>query len=249
MRSSLTQLIIIFLIALSGTGSVCAQTVTFTGRITNQSTGQGISDVAVVAEGNQTGTRVTLTDAQGNYTLPCGANTTIKLRPYKTTYIFNPVLFGVTSFGGFPISGSITRDYGGSSFPILTLALPPILLTEDNSLNALALDTVNHTRDPFPLTNDNYFGTDKRTRVTLLLVDLDLYPNMGETLSIITAQAVDDQAKSYNLVVEDLRKVPNVPWMSQLTVRLPSELAGVTDVTVTVSARGQVSNGARLKLR
>ena len=246
MRYLLTRLVFLWVVMVAGVGCVAAQTVTFTGRITNQSTGQGISDVAVVAEGNQTGTRVALTDAQGNYTLPFGANTNIKLRAYKTTYIFNPAVIGFASFGGFPISGSITQNYGGTSFPVLVLALSPILLTEDDSLNALVLDEVVHTRDPFPLMSANYFGTDKRTRLTLLLVDLDLYPN--ETLALVTAQAVDTQAKAYSLVVEDLRKVPNVPWMSKLTVRLPSELAGVTNVTVTVSARGLVSNGAKIRL-
>jgi len=111
----------------------------------------------------------------------------------------------------------------------------------------LTVDAVTHARDPFPLTHDNYFGSDKRTRLTLLLVDLELFS--GETLAIVTAQAVDAQAKTYSLVVEDLRKVPNVPWLSQLTVRLPSELAGVTNVTINVSARGQVSNGAKVRLK
>jgi hypothetical protein len=85
--------------------------------------------------------------------------------------------------------------------------------------------------------------------LTLLLVDLDLYPNQGETISIITAQAQDVQLRTYALAVEDLRKVPNVPWMSQLIVRLPSELAGVTEVNATVSARGLASNAARIRLK
>jgi len=250
MRSLLQRLTLGFLILLGAGVCASAQTVTFTGRVTDQSTGQGIADVAVVASG-QTGTRVAITDAQGNYSvsLGVGANTDVFLRAYKSTYIFNPISSEFVAFGGFPLVGTITRNLTGTSFPfsILIFALPPILLTEDNSLNALAVDSVTHARDPFPLTNDNYFGSDKRTRLTLLLVDLELFS--GETLSIITAQAVDAQAKSYSLAVEDLRKVPNVPWMSQLTVRLPSELAGVTSVTVTVSARGQVSNGAKVRLK
>jgi len=57
--------------------SVWAQqpTVTLSGRVTDQNTAQGIADVAIVAQGNQTGTRVVITDVQGNYTLPFGANT------------------------------------------------------------------------------------------------------------------------------------------------------------------------------
>lgn len=245
MHSLLARSSLVLLVLLGGAIAVSAQTVTFSGRVTEQSTGQSISGVAVVAEGNQTGTRVAVSDAQGNYTLPLGANTNIRLRAYKTNYIFNPILITFTSSG--TISGSFNRDFEGSSLPILIFAKPPVLLTEDSSLNALVLDGVIQTRDPFPLMTDNYFGTDKRTRLTLLLVDLDLY--QGEPLSIISVQAQDAQQKNYTLPVEDLRKVPGVPWMSQLLVRLPSELAGVTNVTLTVTARGQVSRAARISLK
>jgi hypothetical protein len=239
---------LIFFLGLGFTSSIYAQTATFSGRVTEQSTGQGISGAAVVALGNLTGTRVAVTDSQGNYSLSLGANTNIKLRAYKPTYTFNPVMVGFVSTGP-AISGSFTQNFSGSSFPILIFGLPPVLLTQDNSLNALVLDNLIHTRDPFPITTNEYFVSNKRTRLTLLLVDLDVYANQGETLSIISAQARDAQNISYALVVEDLRKVQGAPWMSQLTVRLPAELTGVTNVTVTVSARGQVSNGANVSLR
>jgi hypothetical protein len=239
------------LILFCATASVWAQqtTVTIAGRVTDQNTGQPISGVAIAGVGNQTGTRVALSDAQGNYTLPFGANTDIKLRAYKTGYFFNPVSAEITTPGTLPINLTFTNNYTGTSlpFPILIFPQPPILLTEDSSLNALALDSELHTRDPFALNNDSYFGTDKRTRLQLYLVDLDLYS--GETLSIITAQAQDAQQKSYVLPVEDLRKVPDTPWLTQLTVRLPSEMAGVTDITLSVSARGQTSNLTKLRLK
>lgn len=247
MSNSSARLVLVLVIGLFCASSLSAQTITFSGRVTEQNTGQGLGAAVVVAEGNLTGTRVVVTDSQGNYTLPFGANTNIRLRAYKTTYTFNPLLVTFVSSGP-ALTGSRTQNFAGSSFPILIFGLAPVLLTEDSSLNALALDNVNHLRDPFALTNDTYFGTDKRTRLTLLLVDLDLYPNQGETLAVITAQAQDAQSRTYALPVEDLRKVPGVPWMSQLKVRLPSELAGVTEVTVTVSARGQVSRGAKVRL-
>lgn len=234
-----------------GAASVCAQAPTFTitGRVTDQTTGQGVSGVAVAGVGNQTGAKVAVTDSQGNYSLPFGSNTDIKFRAYKPNYIFNPVSAEISSPSGFPLFGTFPNNFTGQSFPfpILIFAQPPILLTEDESTNALALDSVEHTRDPFSLTNDSYFGTDKRTRLQLYLVDLDLYS--GETLSIITVQAVDSQQKSYTLTVEDLRKVTDTPWLSQLTVRLPSELSGVSSITVTVTARGQVSNAAKIRLK
>src|SRR2546423_10992890 len=171
--SSLVLLMVLY----GATAVVRAQqsTVTISGRVTDQNTGQGIGGVAIACLGNQTGTRVAITDAQGNYTLPFGSNTDIKLRAYKTSFIFNPVSAEFISFGGFPLTGRLTRDFTGTSFPfsILIFAQPPILLTEDESLNALTLDAVLHMRDPFPIVNDGYFTTDKRTRLTLLLVDMD----------------------------------------------------------------------------
>jgi hypothetical protein len=240
-----------FLLALYGGSSVRAQQTAFTisGRVTDQNTGQGIGDVAIAAQGNRTGTRVALTDAQGNYPLPSGANTSIKVRAYKTSFLFNPASAEFISPGGTPFTGARTLDFTGTRLPfqILIFPQPPILLTDDESLHALALDAGLHTRDPFPLESEHYFGLDSRTRLKLFLVDLDLYS--GETLSIITVQARDEQQRAYALVVEDLRKVPDFPWLSQLTVRLPGELAGVKDITLSVSARGQASNVTSLRLR
>jgi len=69
-----------------------SQTATFSGRVTDQNTGVGIPDVAIVAVGNQTGARVAITDAQGNYTLPMGTtNNNIKLRAYRPNFLFNPL--------------------------------------------------------------------------------------------------------------------------------------------------------------
>lgn len=241
-----------FLIAvlLGGAIASAAQTATFSGRVREQSTGQGIADAVVVGEGNVTGTRIAVTDAQGNYTLPFGDNTNIRLRAYKTNYIFNPVIVGFSSIGGFPITGPITRDFDGASLPILIITRAPALLTEDNSLNALTLDGVIRTRDPFTTASDHYFGSDTRRRLTLLLVDLDLHPNQGETLATtVTVQAQDTQSRTFSLTPEDLRKVPGIPWMSQLTVRVPPELAGAGDVMVTVSVRTQASRAARVRFQ
>lgn len=223
-------------------------TATFSGRITDQNTGLGVANVAVVAQGNQKGTRVAVTDAQGSYTLPVGSNTSVRLRAYRTNFIFNPAFIGFAGLGGFPVSGPHTVNFTGAPlpFPIVIFGQPPIVLTEDDSLIAFTVDSLFHKRDPFALVNDNYFGSDKRTRIKLLLVDLDLFS--GETLSIVTAQAIDQSQVAHALVVEDLRKVPGVPWMSQLTVMLPGSIASPTDLTVTVTVRGNTSNPTTLRI-
>ena len=224
-----------------------SQTATFSGKVTDQNTGLPISNVAVVVVGDQTGARVAITDTQGNYTLPIGANHNIKLRAYRTNFIFNPLQVISVSLGG-PIVGPQPWDFTGTFLPfqILIIAQEPILLTEDNSLKALSVDSVTFQRDPFPLLNDNNLSNDTRTRIKLLLVDLDLFS--GETLSIITAQAIESGV-SHNLPVEDLRKVPGQPWLSQLTVMLPSDLVVPGELTVSVTARGKTSNSATIRVQ
>ena len=159
MQFTSARFILIALLWLVCAIAVSAQTVTFSGRVTEQTTGQGVNGAVVVAEGNSTGTRVVVTDAQGNYTLPFGANTNIKLRAYKTTYTFNPLMVIFVSSNA-AISGSMVQNFSGSSFPIPIFPLAPVLLTEDSSLSALVLDNLIHTRDPFPLTTNDYFVSD-----------------------------------------------------------------------------------------
>lgn len=224
-----------------------SQVTTFSGKVTDQTTGAGIANVAVVAQGNQTGTRVAVTDAMGNYTLPMGANNNIKVRAYRTNFVFNPLQVVFVSTG--IVVGPHPLDFTGSAlpFPILIFGLEPLLLTEDDSLKALAVDSIFYQRDPLPLLNNNNLGNDKRTRITLLLVDLDLFS--GELLSVITAQAIDQSQVAHDLPVEDLRKVPGFPWMTQLTVRLPSNLVVPNQLSVSVTARGKTSNAATIRVQ
>ena len=224
-----------------------SQVTTFSGKVTDQTTGAGIANVAVVAQGNQTGTRVAVTDATGNYTLPMGANNNIKVRAYRTNFVFNPLQVVFVSTG--IVVGPHPLDFTGSAlpFPILIFGLEPLLLTEDDSLKALAVDSIFYQRDPLPLLNNNNLGNDKRTRITLLLVDLDLFS--GELLSVITAQAIDQSQVAHDLPVEDLRKVPGFPWMTQLTVRLPSNLVVPNQLSVSVTARGKTSNAATIRVQ
>jgi hypothetical protein len=177
-----------------------------------------------------------------------GANNNIKLRPYRTNFVCNPLQVVFVSVGAF-LSGPHQLDFTATAlpFPIRIIAQEPILLTEDDSLQALSVDSVFHKRDPFPLLNNDYFGNDKRTRIKLLVVDLDL--TSGEALSIVTAQAIDQSQIQHNLPIEDLRKVPGVPWLSQLTVMLPSDLVGPSKLTVSVTLIGKTSNAATIRLQ
>ena len=84
-------------------------------------------------------------------------------------------------------------------------------------------------------------------RTEFLLVELDLIS--GELLSVITAQAIDQSQVEHALTVDDLRKVPGFPWMTQLTVRLPSNLVVPNQLSVSVTARGKTSNAATIRVQ
>ena len=115
----------------------------------------------------------------------------------------------------------------------------PTLLTQENSQRAAAVDSVTSLREPLAVVARNTFSNDRRTRLTLFGINMDLMP--GETASAVTATARDSRARNYSLKVEFVGKVPNLD-LTQVIVRLPDGLAQAGDVWISVSLRGQISN-------
>jgi Metallo-peptidase family M12B Reprolysin-like len=116
----------------------------------------------------------------------------------------------------------------------------PVLLTEENSSRAVALDSVTMMRDPFPLTSTVNFSTDQHTRVSLFAVGIEALP--GEDLSTLTAQAEDAQQRVYPLRVEYVGRVPNFSWLTQIVVRLPDNVGSAKDLWVSINWRGIAGN-------
>src|SRR6185437_16004193 len=104
----------------------------------------------------------------------------------------------------------------------------PIIATEQNSQRAIALDTVTFVRDPFVLTNEQYFGADKRTRVSLFATNLELRQGLP-----ITAQAVDSQQVTHQLQVEFVGGLPTFLGFTQIVIKLPDGIATAGDLRVT----------------
>jgi hypothetical protein len=119
-------------------------------------------------------------------------------------------------------------------------AAGPTLLTEENPPRAAALDSVTHVRAPLPVVAQNNFSGDRRTRLALFGINVDLMP--GENASAVTARARDSRSREYSLKVESVRKVPNLDWLTQVVVRLPDELANAGDVWISINLHGQTSN-------
>jgi hypothetical protein len=196
-------------------------------------TGDNAPVVGATVTINETQASVT-TDANGEFSfanLPSGGSYTVSVA--KAGYLFAPpsILFN-----------NLDRNQTAS----FTASALPLLLTEENSDRAVALDSVSMTRDSFtlaaPLTHN--FSADGRTRLMLFAANVDLLP--GESISAVGARAEDSQQRSFPLVVEYAGKVQDLDWLTQINVRLPDGLAG--DVWVSISLRGVPSNKALVRL-
>jgi probable HAF family extracellular repeat protein len=149
-------------------------------------------------------------------------------------------------------AGQIVCTSDSGSFLLSPLAQPAApsglrLLTEDKSAHALALDSVNMLRAPFPLTTTHNFSPDRRTRVMLFVGGSDFAP--GEDVTAFAAQAEDARGRIYPLTVEAVERLPGVDGVLQVNVKLPADVQGVPGLWVSVAARGQVSNKALLSIR
>jgi hypothetical protein len=113
----------------------------------------------------------------------------------------------------------------------------PILATEQNSQRAIALDLVTFVRDPFTITNLNYFGTDQRSRIILFATNLSVTPGL-----VVTAQAVDSQQVTYQLPVEFVGSLPDFLGFAQVVVKLPDGIVNAGDLQVSITVRGRTSN-------
>lgn len=123
----------------------------------------------------------------------------------------------------------------------------PLLLTEECSQQAVALDSVTFTRAPFPAVAAHNFSADQRTRIMLFARNVELLA--GEDFSAVTAQAEDAQHRAYALPVEFVGKIPNFEWLTQVNVKLTDELMNVSEVWVSIGLRGRISNKVLIRIR
>ena len=221
-------------------------TFTISGTVTD-SNGSTMADVLVILLSDVTGTQIAFTDQNGHYVLTyaSGLSHSLSILPSKTGYVFNPLLVIFASSG--TISGDKTQSFVGTPIPIvLGIAQPPILLTQENSLRSLALDSVTWTSEPFGISNNHNFSTDGRTRVSLFVVNLDL--RQGEPPSVIEASAEDSMGQVFPLTVEYFGAVPNFTWLKQVVVKFPDALANSNEVRVNLTAHGTAGNKVLVKL-
>ena len=153
--------------------------------------------------------------------------------------------------GSYTVSAIATDNSGAktTSRPVTFLITQgrPQLVTEANGSRGIALESVTLMSEPFPVISEHFLSSDQRTRVTLFGHNLDL--KESENLSAITAQAEDAEHRIYPVSVEALARVPDFPWLVQVTVKLPIELQGIPEVWLSVLLRGVSSNKVLVKIK
>ena len=147
-------------------------------------------------------------------------------------------------------SDLITNDLNGFAEDVFVFTLindgSPVLLMEEGTERAVALESVTQVRDPFTIVNPIKFGTDQRTRISLFVWGLQLHP--GEPLSAITVRGEDTNGTAHALTVESVGDQAGVTGVKQLVVKLPDQVVG-TDLWITVSLHSLTSNRALVKIK
>ena len=118
----------------------------------------------------------------------------------------------------------------------------PILISEETSTRAVAVDSITQTREPFATTSPVSWGADNRTRIMLFAQGLGAQADA----SVITATAEDGAHSVYQLTVEYVGPVPNQEWMSSIIVRLDDQMEELGDVLVGITFQGVASNRVRV---
>ena len=165
---------------------------------------------------------------------------------------------GQASFNTFTLSiGSyiITADFAGTNGWLNSTGMftqvvqdAPLLLIEENTNRAVALDLAIQTRDPFTLTNQFNLVPDQRRRVSLFVWRLGLLP--GDTAPNVTVLAEDSEGRVYNLAVEYIGPLPGVADTTQVVVRLPDSVVGAPqELFVQVSLHGPASNSGTIRIQ
>jgi hypothetical protein len=189
--------------------------------------------------------------------LPCQPNT----RPYVTIQREHLHTFEVTANESGELWLLVGTDSGFEALtalyyqridvqliPVNGSAAPaPILLTDNNTERAVALDSVTLMREPFSIAAGHNFSSDQRTRIILFARNIELLP--GEDASTLIVRAEDAQGRVYMLPVEFVGKVPNFDWLTQIVVKLPDEVGSADAVRVSISLRGVISNKATMAIK
>jgi hypothetical protein len=119
---------------------------------------------------------------------------------------------------------------------------PPVLVTEENSDRAIAVNAATFMPGPFDLFTQQNFSSDKRTRLILFVANFQ--HGAGAVV-----HAENTTVGSVSLPVEHVAQVPGFDWLTQIKVSLPDNLANAGDVWLRVASSGLSTNQGRISIR
>lgn len=171
------------------------------------------------------------------------------LPPGKTWVFDHPffILMNVAVGGSWPGNPDATTTFPQTMqvdyvrvYQRTTPSNTPLILTTDTANQPLALDSVWFLQEPFSVFSTKNLSADQRTRLVLLVANLDLLP--GDTASIVSSTASDGQGNLIPLPVENIGRVPSFDWVTQVVVKLPDGITNLNQVQISVTAHGHTSN-------
>jgi hypothetical protein len=165
---------------------------------------------------------------------------TPELSPYDVAFLTEDIQ-------GRVLLGLVSRQTQSITIAEILIETPlPHLVTEVESGQALALDSVTMMKGAFPLVPTNNLSPGQPTRLSLFARNINL--SSSEDPSVVTAQAEDPQGNVFRLPVEYVGKVPNFEWLTQVVVKLADGLP-VGDLQVSIGVRGVYSNKATITVK
>lgn len=214
-------------------------TVSITGTAAQDTDAPTVS-IGATAQGNSSTITITSSDPGSGVKVTYFSLNGINFQPYTAPFTVNryqaPTIYAFSDDNVGNRSGLVTHQ-------LINFGVP-VLVTQPDSERAIALDSVLRLAEPFHLTYDHLWGSDRRTRIMLFALNFDL--SSGESASAVTANAEDASGRIYSLPVEYVGKVPGSEWMTCVIVKLNDEIGDVGDVLVKISYHGISSNGVRI---
>ena len=209
-----------------------------------------------VTASNPSGKPITVQFATANGTAQAGSDYvqavgTFTLSPFTTSdtipVTINGDLIGESSETFFvnltsPVGATLANSQALGT--ILNYEFP-VLLTEEGSQRAAAIETLLGVRDPFRLTQ-SIFGFDPRTRITLFAQNIPPVP--ADDLLRVIVNAEDERGNSQPLVVEFIGPVTGVDNLSQIIVRLPNHVGDTRELKLKLIVLGGASNTAPIRI-
>lgn len=226
----------------------------------------GTATITVLRAGGTAGTAsVSASTAGGSATAGASCTTGVDYLPKAVTFTwgngdFSPRQFTISICNDSLVEGdetiNLTLDnptgtgsLGPQSTAILTIGTDdgPVLLFNEATQEAIALDLVNLTRDPFALTDPFNLSTDLRRRISLFVWQAE--PLASNEIATVTATARDTEFRVYQLEVEALSPVLLVPGVTQVVVKLPDSVIGTPrELLVKITVKGLTTNEAFIQV-